>query len=116
MRKSIIFFLVWLCIATVPNTSLAAPIIEVDLHIENHEFIPNVLELPAGTKIILNVYNDDPTIEEFESIDLKREKIILANSKTRIVLAPLKEGEYKFFGEFNEKTAQGKIIVKTKES
>ncbi len=116
MRKSIITFLVWLCVATVPNNSLAVPIIEIDLHIKDHKFIPKVLELPAGAKIILNVYNDDPTIEEFESIDLKREKIILANSKARIVLAPLKEGEYKFFGEFNEETAQGKIIIKTKES
>ena len=116
MRKAVISFLVWLCIAIVPNNSLATPVIEVELRIKNHKFIPDVLELPAGTKIILNIYNDDSTIEEFESIDLKREKIILANSKARIVLAPLKEGEYKFFGDFNEETAQGKIIIKTKES
>ena len=49
------------------------------------------------------------------SIDLKREKIVLANSKARVILAPLKPGEYKFFGEFHEDTAQGKIIVKEKQ-
>jgi hypothetical protein len=116
MGRSIISCLLLLYCTFIPNNSLAVETIEVDLHIKNHKFIPDVLELPMGKKIIINVYNDDSTIEEFESVDLKREKIIPANSKAKIILAPLKEGEYKFFGEFNEETAQGKIIVKTKES
>jgi plastocyanin len=91
-----------------------ADVVEVDLVIENHKFEPNILELPAGKKIRITVHNNDSTIEEFESIDLKREKIILGKSKARIVLAPLKPGEYKFFGEFHEDTAQGIIVVKEK--
>jgi hypothetical protein len=47
--------------------------------------------------------------------DLKREKIVLGNSTIKIVLAPLVPGEYKFFGDFHQETAQGKIIVKKKE-
>lgn len=83
----------------------------IDLHLENHIFYPSEIIVPSGKKIRITLYNKDKTIEEFESFDLKREKIVLGNNKVIIVLAPLKAGEYKFFGEFNEETAQGKIIV-----
>jgi len=96
----------------VNSYALASEIVEVDLFIKDHKFTPEELELPEGKKIRITVHNQDPTIEEFESIDLKREKIIFGNSKARVILPPLKEGEYKFFGEFHEDTAQGKIIVK----
>lgn len=92
-----------------------ADFVEADLIIKDHKFEPEILELPAGKKIRITIYNQDDTIEEFESIELKREKIILAHSQARIILAPLKPGEYKFFGEFHEETAQGKIIVKEKQ-
>jgi len=94
------------------SRAFASETVEVDLFIENHKFTPEILELPEGRKIRITVHNKDATIEEFESIDLKREKIIFGNSKARVILPPLKEGEYKFFGEFHEDTAQGKIIVK----
>lgn len=103
------FCLFVLCIGNVAYA--AYEIIEVDLFIKDHKFDPEILELPAGKKIRITVHNQDATIEEFESIDLKREKIILGNSKAIIILAPLKAGEYKFFGDFHEETAQGKIII-----
>jgi len=86
--------------------------VQVDIYIKDHKFSPSVVELPEGKKIVITVHNQDATIEEFESIELKREKIVLGNSETRIILAPLKPGEYKFFGDFHQDTAQGKIVVK----
>ena len=52
------------------------------------------------------------TVEEFESFDLKREKIIPAKGKVIVIVGPLSSGEYSFFGEFHQETAQGKLIVK----
>ena len=112
MIKKIKFCFFLLYIFSISSAIASSDALEVDLYIKDHKFIPDVLELPAGRKIRITIYNQDSTIEEFESIDLKREKIILGNSSIRVVLAPLKAGEYKFFGEFNEETAQGKIIVK----
>ena len=94
------------------HSSCAKEVLEINIIIKNHQFIPDKIEIPSNRKIKLIVHNQDSTIEEFESHDLKREKIIPANSKKRIVLAPLKPGEYKFFGEFHEETAQGILIVK----
>ena len=113
----ILFFTesVWASCDAAKNLSILdskESIITFDIHIKNHEFFPSNIDLPAGKKVRITVYNDDPTIEEFESFDLKREKIIIGKSKTIIVLAPLKPGTYKFFGEFHEDTAQGKIVVR----
>lgn len=82
------------------------------LSIKDHRFDPAELQVPAGTKIKLVVKNLDPTPEEFESKDLKREKIIKGGAEAVITIGPLKPGTYKFFGEYHEATAQGRIVVK----
>ncbi|MFN7038293.1 MAG: cupredoxin domain-containing protein [Alphaproteobacteria bacterium] len=82
-----------------------------ELVIKEHRFHPNELSLPAGKKIKLIIKNEDSTVEEFESFDLKREKIIPAGGEIKVNIGPLKAGEYKFFGEFHEATAQGIIKV-----
>ena len=111
--RQFITFLVTTCIFFVASTALGAEeALYVDIYSKDHKFSPSVVELPQGRKIIITVHNQDPTIEEFESIELKREKIVLGNSETKIILAPLKPGEYKFFGDFHQDTAQGKIIIK----
>jgi plastocyanin len=80
--------------------------------IKNHKFQPAEITIPAGKKMELIIHNQDATPEEFESHELNREKIIAGNSKARIFIGPLAPGRYPFFGEFNEATAQGVIIVK----
>lgn len=109
-------FLIFLLTIFFTHISIASEddAIKVDLRIKDHKFMPDVIEIPADKKIDITVYNDDPTIEEFESLDLKREKIVLGNSSIKIVLAPLAPGEYKFFGDFHQESAQGKIIVTEK--
>ena len=82
------------------------------LNIKDHKFTPERLEIPADTKVKLLVKNLDSTPEEFESHDLNREKVIQGGKEAVIFVGPLKPGEYKFFGEFHEDSAQGKIVVK----
>jgi len=84
----------------------------IELAIKEHRFIPDKLEVPAGVKFKLIVKNQDPTAEEFESYELNREKVIAPNSQAIIYIGPLDPGTYPFFGEFNQKTAQGKMIAK----
>ena len=84
---------------------------EVELRIQHHLFEPAELVVPADTKVRLRIHNLDATPEEFESWELNREKVILGGERTVIFIGPLPPGEYPFFGEFNPKTAQGKLIV-----
>lgn len=90
----------------------AADVPTIEIVIKDHKFIPAEITIPADTKVKLLVKNEDPTPEEFESHSLNREKVIPGNSKAVIFVGPLPPGEHKFFGEFNEATAQGKLIVK----
>ncbi len=85
---------------------------EFIINIKDHKFDPAELTLPVNTKVKLVVKNLDPTPEEFESHDLHREKIVPGNGQITVYVGPLQPGTYKFFGEFNQATAQGKIIVK----
>lgn len=82
------------------------------LTIKDHRFEPAQLDVPAGKKLKLLVKNLDPTPEEFESHDLKREKIIPGKGQVLIPIGPLKPGTYKFVGEYHESTAQGRIVAK----
>jgi len=93
----------------ISGAAAAAP--EFKIEIKNHLFFPPELTIPAHTKVKLRIFNQDPTNEEFESYELNREKIILGNSQAVIFIGPLEPGEYPYFGEFNPKTAQGKIIA-----
>lgn len=83
-----------------------------EIVIKNHKFEPAALEVPANKKVKLVVKNQDPTPEEFESYELSREKVIAGNSQAIIFIGPLDPGTYPYFGEFNQATAQGKIIAK----
>lgn len=92
-----------------PGAAMAA---EYTLVIKNHRFEPSELMVPAGKRVKLVIDNRDATAEEFESHDLRREKIVPGNSKGEVWVGPLPAGKYHFYGEFHEDTAQGNLIAK----
>jgi cupredoxin-like protein len=81
------------------------------LTIKNHRFTPTELKVPANKRVQITVVNDDATPEEFESREMKVEKVIPGKSKGVVRIGPLKPGRYPFFGEFHEATAKGTIIA-----
>lgn len=81
--------------------------------LKNHQFYPKILKVPAEQKFKLIIDNQDIEAEEFESFDLRREKIIPAQSSIKINLGPLEPGSYSFVGEFHSETAKGTLIVES---
>jgi Cupredoxin-like domain len=82
------------------------------LEFRQHRFEPNRVEVPAHVKFRLTVRNTDDTADEFESVDLNREKLVAPGQTITVFLGPLEPGEYKFFGDFHQDTAQGVIVAK----
>lgn len=91
-----------------------ADMLVVQLQLKDHLFSPATLYLPAGEKIKLEIHNQDPTPEEFESFSLNREKVILGQSKGVVFIGPLPAGEHPFLGEYHPDSARGVIVVMPK--
>ena len=84
---------------------------EVTLTIEKNRFQPEEIKIKAGAPFVLVITNKDTTAEEFDSKDLRIEKVIPAGKTVRLKLPALKAGSYGFVGEYHEKTAQGRIVA-----
>lgn len=82
------------------------------LDCKNGVFTPAELQVPAGKKFKIEIYNTGTEAIEFESKQLKKEKAIAPGANSFVVIYPLEPGEYKFFDEFHMKTGQGRIIAK----
>jgi len=80
--------------------------------LRQHRFVPDRIQVPAHVKFQLKVQNTDDSSDEFESVDLNREKLVGPGKTITVFLGPLDPGEYKFFGDFHQDTAQGVLIAK----
>lgn len=80
------------------------------LEMKNGHFDPTEIVVPANTRFKLVLHNAGTDAEEFESLELKKEKVLAPGASSFLVFAPLKPGSYRFFGEFHPDTAQGRIV------
>ena len=81
------------------------------LTIKDHKFSPAEIKVPANKRVKLIVVNDDITPEEFESKEMKVEKVVPGKSKAVVRIGPLKPGRYPFVGEFHEDSAKGTVVA-----
>src|SRR5215831_16029655 len=84
---------------------------EIALTIEQHRFQPEEIRVKAGAPFVLVISNKDAIPEEFESKELRIEKVIPAGKTLRLRMPSLKKGTYGFVGEFHEATAKGRILA-----
>lgn len=107
MRAKVAIFLV--ALAGFATSSFAdAPI---TLTLKNHKFTPATIKVKAGQPTLIKLINNDDTAEEFDSSDLKVEKVVAGHSSGNIRLRPLPPGKYTFMGEYHAATAQGVVIA-----
>ena len=104
-----LFLLAWLYFSVLG--AAAAQTDDYVLTIKDHRFNPTEIKVPANKRVQITVVNEDPTPEEFESKEMKVEKVIPGKSKGVVRIGPLKPGRYPFFGEFHEATAKGTLIA-----
>ena len=92
-------------------TAAAQETVTLHTSIKDHRFQPSEIKVPANKPLTLAVRNLDPTPEEFESRTLRVEKVVAPNSEITIQLRPLVPGRYRFYGDFNQATAQGALVA-----
>lgn len=82
------------------------------LLMKDGKLFPETLEVPAQTKFRLTIKNEGPGAAEFESLELRKEKVLAPGVTSNLIFHPMKPGTYKFFDEFHPDTAQGRIIAR----
>nr|WP_052700041.1 cupredoxin domain-containing protein [Martelella endophytica] len=65
------------------------------------EMTPSRLEVPSDSRFEIRLINEGKTPAEFESIPLRKEKVIGPGVETFIVIKYLDPGEYSFFDDFH---------------
>jgi hypothetical protein len=90
----------------------AADLATFQLELNDGKLSPARIEVPSGQKIKIEVHNTGKSPVEFESVQLRKEKVLAPGASSFVVIAPMQPGEYKFFDDFHMNTAQGVIVAK----
>ena len=105
-----LFFAALLALAPVPVLAQDMPVYK--LVAKDGVFDPATIEVAAGKKFTIELTNAGSGPMEFESKDLKQEKVLAKGAKSSIVINALKPGTYTFFDEHKPDAPKGKIVAK----
>jgi heme/copper-type cytochrome/quinol oxidase subunit 2 len=79
----------------------------IALTLNGHKFTPDHVQVPANARFKITVTNRDTTPDEFESPDLRVEKIVVPGQTITVLAGPLRPGAYKFYDDYHPETANG---------
>ncbi|MBB3648264.1 hypothetical protein FHX14_004489 [Rhizobium sp. BK619] len=88
----------------------ADPVFRV--HFSNGLISPTVIEVPANTRFKLQLQNDGSTPIEFESIPLRKEKVLAPGASSFLVFRSLDPGDYAFFDDFHLDMPPARLVAK----
>jgi hypothetical protein len=73
---------------------------------------PERLEVPANRRFQLQLRNNGDTPAEFESNELRKEKVLAPKTTSILVFRTLDAGEYPFFDDFHPYAPKAVLIAK----
>lgn len=85
---------------------------EIKIEFKDGKATPTEIVVPTGKKIRVVLSNTGSQAAEFESTQLRKEKVLGPGVTSFVILAPLSAGEYGWFDDFHQATAKGKIIAR----
>lgn len=83
----------------------------VDVTLQDNQFSPNKISVPAGSPFELRIKNKD-VIEEIISIDQAHvEFVVTPGARVRQEMPALKAGSYELVGKMNPDTAKATLVA-----
>lgn len=73
---------------------------------------PSRLEVPADKRIELLLVNKGKTPAEFESLPLRKEKVLAPGTESSMIIKGLDAGEYPFFDDFHPEAPPAVLVAK----
>lgn len=83
----------------------------VHLTLKGNVFTPAEITAPANQRFRIEIANQDATPAEFESTDLRAEKIVVPGGTIAVMAGPLKPGTYTFVDDYHPDSAKGTLRV-----
>ena len=96
--------------ASAPLRADDAPSFTLEFH--DGKVLPLRAAVPANTRFTLELRNTGDTPAEFESTELRKEKVLSPNSTSILVFRTLDPGEYEFFDDFHPDAPKAVIVAK----
>lgn len=90
---------------------VAAEDLTVTLAVKDAGFVPPEVEVPAGSRVRLEVVNETGAAIEFESFELNRERVVQPGQRVNVYVSGLAAGRYEFFDDFHQQR-RGVLVVK----
>jgi hypothetical protein len=73
---------------------------------------PQRLEVPANRRLVIELVNKGKSPAEFESRELRKEKVLAPDSSSSLVIRSLDPGEYDFFDDFHPDAPPARLVAK----
>ena len=114
LRRDAAWWAVPMCLAMLgaPLFASADDMPTFQIEMNNGAIKPLQLEVPANRPFKLEIHNTGTTPVEFESLELRKEKVLGPQVKSFMVIRRLPPGEYKFFDDFHPDSPRAVLISK----
>ena len=99
-----------LLLAALPARAADDPTFRIEFN--DGVITPARLEVPANTRFRLELKNVGKTPAEFESKELRKEKVLAAELESVLVFRTLDPGEYAFFDDFHPDAPPAILVAK----
>jgi len=73
---------------------------------------PLRLEVPANTRVRFELINLGDMPAEFESLELRKERVVAPHSEAVMVIRTLDPGQYPFFDDFHPGAGSAVLVAK----
>ncbi len=111
MRKLPLLIATLIC-AALANAGARAEDPTFRIEFKDGVVTPNRFEAPAKTRIVLELVNTGETPAEFESKELRKEKVLAPGTSSTLVLRALDPGEYDFIDDFHPEAPASVLVAK----
>lgn len=99
-----------LAITGVPAMAEDLPTFKVEM--KDGVMTPLRIEVPADKPFKIEIHNTGTTPAEFESLELRKEKVVAPGAVSFVVIKRVSAGEYKFFDDFHPNAPQVTVVAK----
>lgn len=86
-------------------------VVVVVVTLKDHRFSPDVITVPAGQKVRIDITNRDGSADDFDSDALHVDRDLKPHERAVFEIGPLKPGHYPFKGELHAATAHGEVVA-----